>query len=121
MRSGPVTTVGMNVRDSRNLSVTTEAAGLSASNLSLLGASSYYNTESGAQSATLGGYAREELQFNDRLFLAGAVRVDAASGFGKDYQTATYPKLSLSWLAVQTARTTVRFPWCVWRLGGRTL
>jgi TonB-linked SusC/RagA family outer membrane protein len=104
-----VTTVGGNLRDTRQGSLEGLATGLSAQNMSLAGAASAYPSQAGSRSATLGGYVEEQLQFVDQVFLTGALRADGASGFGADYQVALYPKVSLSWLAVQRSGTTVRF------------
>jgi TonB-linked SusC/RagA family outer membrane protein len=103
-----VTTVGGNMRDTRQGSLQGAAQGLSAQNMSLAGAASPQVNQVGSRSATLGGYAEEQLQLVDRVFLTGALRADGASGFGGDYQVALYPKISLSWLAVQQGGTTVR-------------
>jgi outer membrane receptor protein involved in Fe transport len=103
-----VTTFGGNLRDSRQTSLQDFARGLSNANLSLLGAANYGVTQTGSRSATLGGYAEEQLQVAERVFLTGALRVDAASGFGQSYQATTYPKVSASWLALQNGLTSVR-------------
>jgi TonB-linked SusC/RagA family outer membrane protein len=47
---------------------------------------------------TLGFYGQEQVSWNDRLFLTGAVRVDNNSAFGEDFKLATYPKISASWV-----------------------
>jgi TonB-linked SusC/RagA family outer membrane protein len=47
---------------------------------------------------TLGGFIQEQLIWNDRLFLTGAVRRDDNSAFGTDYPAVTYPKLSASYV-----------------------
>lgn len=47
---------------------------------------------------TLGYYAQQQLGWNNRLFVTGAVRVDNNSSFGKDIKWVTYPKASLSWV-----------------------
>ena len=48
---------------------------------------------------TLGFYGQEEIALNDRLFIAGALRVDNNSAFGSKANWVQYPKLSLSWVA----------------------
>lgn len=48
---------------------------------------------------TAGGYVEETVGLNDRLFLTGALRLDGSSTFGRDYNTAAFPKASVSWLA----------------------
>jgi len=47
---------------------------------------------------TIGLYAQEQLGWNDRLFLTGAVRVDNNSAFGEDFDFATYPKIAGTWV-----------------------
>jgi TonB-linked SusC/RagA family outer membrane protein len=47
---------------------------------------------------TIGFYAQQQFGWNDRLFLTGAVRVDNNSAFGEDFDLATYPKVSASWV-----------------------
>jgi hypothetical protein len=47
---------------------------------------------------TLGGFVQQQLIWNDRLFLTGAVRRDDNSAFGTDYPAVTYPKLSASYV-----------------------
>ncbi len=41
---------------------------------------------------------QEQFAWRDRLFLAGAVRVDNNSAFGQDFKWVTYPKASASWV-----------------------
>jgi TonB-linked SusC/RagA family outer membrane protein len=48
---------------------------------------------------TVGAYVQEKLNWRDRLFLTGAVRVDNNSAFGEDYKWVTYPKVDVSWVA----------------------
>ncbi len=55
--------------------------------------------ESSSESRTIGGYIEENLAFNDRLFLTGAVRSDRNSAFGTNFKTVFYPKLAVSWVA----------------------
>jgi TonB dependent receptor-like, beta-barrel len=47
---------------------------------------------------TVGFYAQEQLALNDRIFLTGAVRVDNNSAFGDNFDLATYPKVSGTWV-----------------------
>ncbi len=47
---------------------------------------------------TIGLYAQQQFALNDRLFLTGAVRVDNNSAFGDDFDLATYPKVSATWV-----------------------
>ena len=47
---------------------------------------------------TVGAYLQEKLNWRDRLFLTGAVRVDNNSAFGEDFKWVTYPKVDASWV-----------------------
>ena len=47
---------------------------------------------------TIGLYAQQQFGLNDRIFLTGAVRVDNNSAFGEDFDLATYPKVSATWV-----------------------
>jgi len=59
-------------------------------------------TRNGSQdfltNTTVGFYGQEQLALNDRIFLTGAVRVDNNSAFGEDFDLATYPKVSATWV-----------------------
>jgi TonB-linked SusC/RagA family outer membrane protein len=103
-----VTSVGIQMRDTRTAGQTGTAQHLTPTNLTLNGAASPSIAQIGSRSATLGGYGEEQFSFSDRLFLTGALRIDAGSGFGYAYHTAAYPKVSGSWLAVQDGQTSVR-------------
>jgi TonB-linked SusC/RagA family outer membrane protein len=48
---------------------------------------------------TFGAYVQEQATLRDRLFLTVAVRQDQNSAFGTNFQSITYPKASLSWIA----------------------
>ena len=45
-----------------------------------------------------GGYFQQSINFSDKLFLTGAVRVDQASTFGENERTQFYPKASFSYV-----------------------
>jgi TonB-dependent starch-binding outer membrane protein SusC len=48
---------------------------------------------------TLGYYAQQQVAFDNKLYLTGAVRRDASSTFGADERWQLYPKVSASWVA----------------------
>ncbi|MGH7665214.1 MAG: SusC/RagA family TonB-linked outer membrane protein [Gemmatimonadaceae bacterium] len=50
---------------------------------------------------TLGGFFQQELAFNDRVFLAAAIRGDDNSAFGQDFGLIYYPSASLSWVVAE--------------------
>ena len=50
------------------------------------------------ENKSLGFYVQEELSWNDRFFLTGAIRFDDNSAFGANFEAVTYPKLSATWV-----------------------
>ncbi len=103
-----VTSIGLQLADTRMQGTTVIATGLTSTNFTLNGAVNPTVTQLGNRQATLGGYGEEQLGLFDRLFLTAALRVDAGSGFGNAYNTAAYPKASVSWLVLNASPTTVR-------------
>jgi TonB-linked SusC/RagA family outer membrane protein len=103
-----VTSGGVQMVDTRLVGQSAYATGITATNLTLNGATGPIVAQQATRQATLGGYGEEEVSFADRLFLTGALRIDAGSGFGRAFATAAYPKASVSWLAINQGPTTVR-------------
>jgi outer membrane receptor protein involved in Fe transport len=103
-----VTSGGLQMVDTRTVGQSALASNITATNLTLNGAAGAAVSQRGNRQATLGGYGEEQLSVADRLFLTGALRLDAGSGFGRAYATAAYPKASVSWLALNRGATTVR-------------
>jgi TonB-linked SusC/RagA family outer membrane protein len=50
------------------------------------------------ESASVGMYVQQELSWQNRIFVTGAVRLDDNSAFGSEFDAAIYPKLSFSWV-----------------------
>src|SRR5690606_13471036 len=50
------------------------------------------------QNKSLGFFVQEELSWNDRIYLTGAVRFDDNSAFGANFDAQIYPKLSATWV-----------------------
>jgi TonB-linked SusC/RagA family outer membrane protein len=50
------------------------------------------------ENSTLGFYAQEQVNLNDRLYVTAALRVDNNSAFGEDLNWVTYPKVSATWV-----------------------
>lgn len=50
------------------------------------------------ENTTVGLYVQQQLAWQDRLFLTGAIRADDNSAFGENFDFVTYPKLSASWV-----------------------
>ena len=59
--------------------------------------------------STLGFYVQEQLAWKDRLFLTGAVRMDDNSAFGEEFDVATYPKVSASWIVSEESFWNIGF------------
>lgn len=55
-------------------------------------------SEAYTANATVGMYVQQQVAWQNRLFLTGAVRGDDNSAFGKSYKAAYYPKVSGSWV-----------------------
>ncbi len=54
--------------------------------------------ESFLETTSLGVYVQEQFDWDNRLFLTAAVRADDSSAFGSDFDVATYPKVSATWV-----------------------
>ena len=50
------------------------------------------------ENTTVGFYVQEQVDWEQRLFLTGAVRLDENSAFGVDYGAQIYPKASATWV-----------------------
>lgn len=67
--------------------------------LEVLGATASQTATSSFQEVVNAGFfAQEQLDYDDWLFLTGGVRLDLSSAFGEDFNYATYPKFSVSFV-----------------------
>lgn len=57
-----------------------------------------YGSETWLENSTAGLYIQEQVDWDQRIFLTGAVRFDDNSAFGSDFDIATYPKVSATWV-----------------------
>lgn len=57
--------------------------------------SASYNT---TDTKTLGVFIEQQIGYQDRLFVTGAVRSDQNSAFGTEFQQVFYPKAAISWV-----------------------
>jgi TonB-linked SusC/RagA family outer membrane protein len=62
------------------------------------GAATRDGGETWVENKTLGTYFQQEFGWRDRVFITGAVRADANSAFGANFDAAIYPKFSATWL-----------------------
>jgi TonB-linked SusC/RagA family outer membrane protein len=72
-------------------------------------ATSTTGSQSFRQNKSLGFYVQEELGWNDRLFITGALRADDNSAFGSSYDAAYYPKVSATWVLSEESFWNVGF------------
>jgi TonB-linked SusC/RagA family outer membrane protein len=69
---------------------------------SLQGANARFSvSEANTHVRTIGAYVQQQLAFNDRLFVTGAIRTDRNSAFGRDFGWVAYPALSASWVVLE--------------------
>ena len=62
------------------------------------GGSDRDSAEDFTENITLGAYVQQQVDWNNRVFLTGAVRADDNSAFGADFDAAIYPKFSATWV-----------------------
>ncbi len=98
---GSKTSIGVQYYDTHMTGTVLAAKQLPQGSNGVNGAGAITATNIGDETATLGTYVDETVNVNERLFVGGAARVDAGSGFGKAYRAAVYPKASVSWALSQ--------------------
>jgi len=114
LRSGSVsfsTAVGVQYIYSNTDGINTSGTNLAPGSSSIGTARTIYTSPVWVEAITLGSYVQEQLGFNDRLFLDGALRVDGSSRFGDKYHPTPLPKLGASWILSDE-------PWLRGRLPG---
>ena len=62
------------------------------------GAARTFGSDNTVENVTVGGYLQEQVNWKNRLYLTGAVRVDDNSAFGSEFDLVTYPKASATWV-----------------------
>ncbi len=74
----------------------------------LVGAGSVFSAgQTAVELRTLGFYGQQEVAWNNRLFLTGAVRYDASSTFAPSERWQVFPKFSLSYVAMENRQGAV--------------
>ena len=61
------------------------------------------------QDKSAGFYVQEQVSFEDRIFVTGALRADDHSAFGANFSAAYYPKVSGSWVVSEESFWNVGF------------
>ena len=92
-------TVGAQGIKNRTRTVTATATGLPSGDFRLIQAATTVVATSGfSGQASLGYYAQEQIGWNNRLFVTGAIRADDNSAFGARFDRVFYPKASVSYV-----------------------
>lgn len=93
------TSFGAQVVSNKSESIFGQGIGLGAPSVIVIGAATTRTASNTySEQNSVGYYAQEQLAWNNRLFLIGAVRVDNNSAFGSNFNSDVYPKLSASYV-----------------------
>jgi TonB-dependent starch-binding outer membrane protein SusC len=96
---GTTTSVGSQVVADRSERLDATGIGIGAPDVTLINLTTRtIGAETFTENNSVGYYAQEQLAWNDRLFLTGALRADDHSSFGTNFDFIIYPKLSLSYV-----------------------
>ena len=66
-------------------------------------------SEAIVENTTVGFYIQEQVDWDQRIFVTGAIRFDENSAFGVDYGSQTYPKVSATWVMSEESFWNVDF------------
>ena len=90
---------GLQLNVSQHETISAEGRGLgSDATRTVAAAAVTAGSQAFSESRTLGLFVQEQLGWENRLFLTGAVRLDNSSVFGADIQRILYPKVQASWV-----------------------
>lgn len=92
------TSVGLQYLQRLTQGTFTTGLQLVAGSNSIAGAAVTLSNEQTIEQRTIGVFVEEQIGFNEKLFVTGAVRTDRGSSFGSSFESVFYPKLSASWL-----------------------
>jgi len=93
------TTVGVQYFTTARLTTTTSGSQLPTPAVSTVGSGAVRNAgETFLENKTFGVFVQETLGWENQVFVTAAVRADANSAFGEEFDAAYYPKLSGSWV-----------------------
>jgi TonB-dependent starch-binding outer membrane protein SusC len=92
------TSVGVQYLKTLSEGTFTTGLQLVAGSNSIAGAAITTSNEQTVEQITVGAFIEEQVGFNDKLFVTGAIRTDRGSSFGSSFKSVYYPKLSASWL-----------------------
>ena len=96
---GTATSFGVQYYTTENVFTATRGDEFATGTLSTVGAAANTDAnETFVQNKTLGGYIQEQFDWQGRFFLTAAIRADDNSAFGTNFDIATYPKVSATWV-----------------------
>ncbi len=98
---GMRTTAGFNYTSQRLRTTSATANGLAPVGELVSAGSIFAAGQSDVELRTLGFYAQQEIDWSNKLFFTGAVRYDASSTFAPTERWQAFPKLSLSYVALE--------------------
>ncbi len=105
------TSFGMQLNVTQNETISAEGRGLGSDVTRTVAAAAVTSgSQAFSESRTLGFFVQEQLAWQNRLFLTGAVRMDNSSVFGADIQRIFYPKLQASWVISEEPFMAGRLP-----------
>ena len=94
-----VSSFGTQIVSNRVETLSATGTGLGSPDVILIGNATTTSGSNGySESNSVGYFLNEQLGWNNRLFLTGALRADDHSAFGSNFDWILYPKLSLSWV-----------------------
>ena len=93
------TSFGTQIVANRTEALVAEGRGLGAPDVTLIGTAQVTTgRNSFTENNSVGYYIQEQVGWNNRLFVTGALRADDHSSFGTNFDIILYPKLSFSWV-----------------------
>ena len=96
---GSATSYGFQYYNKQQIFIETHGEQFAVPALGTVGAASVTEgDETFVENTTVGVYIQNQFDWDNRLFLTGAVRFDDNSAFGTDFNRATYPKVSAAWV-----------------------
>jgi TonB-dependent starch-binding outer membrane protein SusC len=94
------TSFGSQVVSNKSESIFGQGIGLGAPTVTVIGsATTKTSSNTYSEQNSVGYYAQEQLGWNNRLFVTGAIRVDDNSAFGTNFNRIAYPKFSVAYVA----------------------
>lgn len=96
---GSVSSYGIQYYHTESLHTRATGENFAVKALSTVGAAAIESAhETFTENTTLGLYVQQQFDWDNRIFITTAIRADDNSAFGKDFDVATYPKLSGTWV-----------------------